>query len=365
MCEDFKEKLDLFREGKLSPEAAGEIQLELDRYTAIKEYLDEQDNTFVEELKVEMERNVPSGDSVVKKINKRIVFKISKISIVTILVCVILLPMLYLSVLSVLGSTFRVDSDRFLQEQDFTRYFIHMAFPEVYSPGGNNSTDFYKQTFTCKLVKGIGHEADQQNIEVRYFLGKLKKPEIQLDERLNYYSGEMFHAVDPKADFKSTDWGYLEKAPAGTRAQIFITFKDKFTPEQTRSVLGDQYFKPGRDFTVDLLAYTGSSLILANTYYYNQNRNPFSNTNNETHKEVMLFGLKQIKKFKNIAGYLSENYTYDMEEDFSDIDINIEYVEKNGVQYVGAIISGDAKELLNLKSNSEIAACRVEDIVVW
>lgn len=38
---------------------------------------------------------------------------------------------------------------------------------------------------------------------------------------------------------------------------------------------------------------------------------------------------------------------------------------KNGVQYVGALISGDAKELLKLKDNPNIYACHVEDIVVW
>ncbi len=379
MSEDFKARLELYKKGKLAPEESEIIENEIERYIALKEYLYAEDEEFISGLKQELDRNVPASSLVSKKINKKIIFKIVKISLITILSCLIIIPSLYFSVLSTLGNAFRIDDDRFIKEQNFAEQFIHMAFPEVDSIGGGNHTEFYNQTAYFNIVRGISRKAEPDQIEFRYSFGRLQKPKTDLNGKLDFYSSDLFYAINTETYFKDSEWEYLEKAPPGTRARIFLTFKEKMEPEKARAALGDSYFAQ-KDFAVDMLAFTGSSFILANSdpvYFYNQNSNSaaksreldfmnsFNGYDNNIHKEVMLYGLQQIKKYRNIAEYITQNYTYSRDQSFSEIDDIINTVEQNGVQYVGAIASGDTKELLKLKNNPYIYACRVDDIVVW
>lgn len=379
MSKDFRKKLDLYREGKLNHEDTVLIEAEINKYISIADYLDNDDKEFMSQLKNELDIKTPAKMSMAKKINRKLMLKIVSLSMLTVLACAVIIPTVYFSILSILGTALNVDSKRFTQEHNFANQYIHMAFPEVSSTGGGNKTEFYKRTFNCNIIKGLGRKTEKDNIVVKYSFGKLIDPDNDLKQRLQYYRSEWFYAINSQNYFNQKEWNYLENAPVGTKAKIFVTFKHKLTPEKAKAALGDQYFKCDEYTSIDMLTYTGSNFVLTSINpecYYGQNSdsenkddeqnfmNEYYSYDSFTHKEVMLFGLKEIKKYKNIADYISTYYTYDASA-FDDIDNIISTVDKNGVQYVGAIISGDSKELLKLKENPEIIACRVDDIVVW
>ncbi|OPX44951.1 putative anti-sigma-M factor YhdL [Ruminiclostridium hungatei] len=380
MTEDFKEKLDLYKKGELSNEEAEKVECELDRFTAMSEYLRQEEKLFEAELKAGLDSGVPSEKLTGKRINRRMVARIARVTVITLLACIVIVPLLYLSLMSVLGSVFRIDEDRFAQEQHFASDFIHMAFPDKAVIGGRNSTQFYKQDFSCELTKGISREAGRLELSVSYSFGRLKKPRVSLEEKLSYYNRDLFYAVNKDTYFNPTEWSLLEKAPSGTNAQIFVTYRHKLTPGEAKAALGAQYFLPSGGFTVDMLADTGSTLALANynpSYYYIINNgnsskmddtdfiNSFDSYDDETHKEVMLYGLEKIKENEHLASYISEYYTNGGRQALGDTGKMLEYVKNNGVLYIGAVISGDAKELLKLKENPEIYSCRVDEITVW
>jgi|GEM_PF-3805696 len=380
MTEDFKERLDLYRKGELSTEETEKIEYELDRFAAIKDYLRQEEKLFETELKAGLDSGVPPEKLTGKRINRRMVARIARVTIITLLACIVIVPMLYLTTMSVLGSIFRIDADRFAQEQHFASDFIHMAFPGKAVVGGRNSTEFYKQDFSLELTKGISREAGRLELSVSCSFGRLKGPRSLFDEKLSYYKRDLFYAVNKDTYFIPTEWSLLEKAPSGTSAQIFVTYRQKLKPGEAKAALGTQYFLPSGGFTVDMLADTGSTLALANfnpSYYYIANNgnsskmddtdfiNSFDSYDDETHKEVMLYGLEQLKKHESIASYISEYYTYGGRQALGDTGKMLEYVKSNGVRYIGAVISGDAKELLKLKENPEIFSCKVEEITVW
>lgn len=378
MSNDFKEKLQLYKEGMLNEAEAALIEKEIERYEAIREYLD--DDEIIHRCKEEMNSKVPEVSSVGKNINKKMVSKIISLSLATIFACLIIIPMLYISTVSLVGRATRIDSSRFAQERNFAEQFLKMSFPQVTTVGGSDHTEFHKQNFTCNYLEGIGRKAQIGKIEVNYSFGKLKKPKHTTNERLQFFYSDRFYAVNPKTYFNSTEWDYLSKAPEGTNAQIFITFKSKFNPQQVVTALGEQYFDSQKNFNITMLTDINSEIVISNinpAYFYEGNRtsiskqdelnymNKFNAYENDVQKQVLLYGLKQIKNHKNIADYITGNYSGELELVFEDIDGSISYVEKNGVQYIGALITGDTKELLKLKDNPNIFACSVEDLVVW
>ncbi len=376
MSEDFKERLDLYKKGELSNEEAEKIEGELDRFTAMSEYLRQEEKLFEAELKAELDSRVPAEKLTGKRINRKMVARIAKVTITTLLACIVIVPMLYLTTMSVLGGIFRIDGDGFAKRQHFANDFIHMAFPEKAVVGGRNSTQFYKQDFSWEFTNGIGKKADRLELSVSYSFGRLKNPGIVLEEKLSYYKRDLFYAVNKDTSFNPMEWNLLEKAPSGTSAQIFVTYRHKLKPKEAKAALGAQYFRQAGGFTVDMLADTGSTLALANSNpsnYYNISSktsetdfiNSFYSYDNEIHKEIMLYGLENIKENEDLASYISEYYTNDGRQALGDTGKMLEYVKNNGVLYIGAVISGDAKELLKLKENPEIYSCRVEEITVW
>lgn len=381
MSDDFKEKLELYKAGKLSTSEAAAIEEDIEKYMAIKDYLQDIGGEFVEELKQELDSSIPAENLIKKKITKKISTRMIGISLATILTCLVLLPVLYITTMTVAGKVFRVDSTRFGQEENFTGQFLQMVFPQASYTGGRNHTEFYKQMFACNYKTGISRKSPYNTIEIYYAFGKLQKTKNTAGKPLEVFPSDSFYALHPETYFNTGEWSDLEKAPEGTKAQIIVAFKSRLTPQQAIAALGKQYFDAEKDFTIRMLADTGSQITVGNPYipagYYSQSPNSasknselefinkFNAYDNDVHKQMLLFGLGQIKKHRNIADVITLEYSVQREALFDDIDKQISYVDKNGVQYVGAVISGDTKELLQLKDNPIIYACRVEDIVVW
>lgn len=381
MSNDFNNRFQLYIEGKLNEAEAASMEEEIEKYRVIKDYLEDTDEEFIEKLKKEMDSVTPREESTIgKNVNKKMIKKIASISFATILVCLIILPMLYLSVSSLLGKAFRVDSNRFVQERSFTGQFISMVSPKIITTGGSDHTEFYKQNFTSSYVKGISRKSSENKIEVNYSFGKLEKPISTIDKPLELLYADQFYAMNSQNCINSRDWEYLEKAPKGTKAQIFITFKSKLSPQQAVEALGKEYVDVQKNFNTIMLADIDSKIVVANmnpAYYYNKNNgsslkqeelnyiSKFNSYDNDIQRQVLLFELSEIKKNKNLVDYITVNYSRNGRELFQNIDRSISYVEKNGVQYVGAFITGDTEELLKLRDNPNIFSCSVEDIVIW
>jgi hypothetical protein len=48
-----------------------------------------------------------------------------------------------------------------------------------------------------------------------------------------------------------------------------------------------------------------------------------------------------------------------------DLKNRISYIEENGVNCIGVVVSGDAKEILKLKSNPLIYGSEVKNVALW
>ena len=382
MNDEFQKKLQLYKEGKLSQNEVSEIECELDKFTAMMDYLNEDDKEFLEDLRQQIPTVNEEENKPAKLLKRRVNLRIIMISAISVFSILIMIIFLYFSTSKIVASLFGLNYKEAYVKRATMVQFAQMFNPQYESPrSGVDKLPFAQQNIHIFLDNTAGNTLiDATEIKVRYSFGRpvrLATPiALKLLPMEAFYSLNI-HESDPISGFKS-----LEKAPQGTKAKIFIKFNKALSPQQLKEHFINQIsavdttpleFKP--------LTEMGSPFVLANPSYYqftpvfpygntnntrqvqsnNLKQTLYENMDNQAHKESFISNLNLIKSNKRL---LQVMYYEDMFEDVN-IDDVITQVEKNGIEYVGMYISADSKELLKLKGNPMIYSVRVDAIVVW
>ena len=381
MNNEFHEKLQQYKEGKLSQGEMAEIESEIDKFTAMMDYLNDDDKAFLEELKQQIpvdngEENRPAK-ILKRKVNLRIIL-MTAISFFSVIVITIFL---FFSIAKITTSLFSFDYKESFVKSDTIVQLVVMFHPQYKIRNINmDKSRFAQQNFNVSLTNTVGHTLiDKSKINVRYSFGKPIKsgtsvslPLLQIED-LNLSNS---HESNSK-------WGFeiLEKAPRGTKAKIFVEFNKPLAPEQLKEHLLYQIsIVDTAPLEITPLTTIGSRIVLANPSFYqftppfgNNKKNAkqlddndlkqtlFENMDNQAQKESFIGNLNLIKSNKSLLQVMYGNYMFEN----INIDDIIKQVENNGVQYVGMYISVDSKELLKLKDNPLIRSVTVENIVVW
>ena len=386
MNNEFKEKLQLYKDGKLSQNEVAEIEGELDKFTAMMDYLNDDDKAFLEELTQQIPADNGEKNNPTKLLKRRVNLRIILTSTISVLIGLILFMFLYFTTSKIVNSIFALDyKDTFVKRAAIVQ-LVQMFHPQYESHG--NSADispFAQQNIHVFLNNTVGNTLIKETeLTVKFSFGRPIRSEVSVDSQLFPMEEFSMLDVDEANPISIPDFTILEKAPQGTKAKIFIKFNKALTPQQLKEHFINQI---STDKTVPLkftpLAAMASDYILANPSYYSFT--PFYPINKSTNNYAKYFegtNLKQIgyesmddqahsESFignlyllKNNKKLLEVMYFDDMFEN-TNIEDTIKQVEKNGVKYVGMYISEDSKELLKLKSNPLVHWIRVDSIVVW
>jgi len=379
MNNEFQEKLQLYKEGKLSQNEKAEIEGEIDKFTSMMDYLNQDEKDFLEELRQQIPADNGKENSPAKLLKRRVNLRIIMMSAVSVFSVLIIIIFLYFTTSKIATSLFSLNTKESYVKRATVVQLAQMFHPQYESHrSGVGKSLFAQQNFRVYLDNTVGNTLiDETEIKVRYSFGRPVRlePSVALPllpvEDLSMLNS---HESDSISGFK-----ILEKAPQGTKAKILVEFNKPLTPEQLKEDFIDQI---GIVDTTPLeftpVTTIGSKFDVANPSYYrftpvypyDNNNNlldnnlkqiQYENMDNEAHKESFIKNLSLIKNNKSL---LQVMYYDDMLENIN-IDDIIKQVENNGVEYIGMYISADSKELLKLKDNPLIHCLRVQNIVVW
>ena len=381
MSNEFHEKLQQYREGKLSQGEMAEIESEIDKFTAMIDYLNVDDKAFLEELKQQIPVENGEENKHAKVLKRKVNLRIIMMTAISSFSVIVITIFLFFSIAKITTSLFSFDYKESFVKSDTIVHLVVMFHPQYKIRNINmDKSRFAQQNFNVSLTNTVGNTLiDKSKINVRYSFGKPIKSETSVSlpllqiEDLNLSNS---HESNSK-------WGFeiLEKAPRGTKAKIFVEFNKPLAPEQLKEHLLNQIsIVDTAPLEITPLTTIGSRIVLANPSFYqftppfgNNKKNVkqlddnalkqtlFENMDNQAQKESFIGNLNLIKSNKSLLQVMYGNYMFEN----INIDDIIKQVENNGVQYVGMYISVDSKELLKLRDNPLIRSVSVENIVVW
>ncbi len=386
MNNEFQQKLQLYKDGKLSQNEVAEIEGEIDKFTAMMDYLSDDDKAFLEELTQQIPTGIGEKNNPTKLLKRRVNLRIILTSAISVFIGLILFMFLYFTTSKIVTSIFALDYKEGFVKRSAISQLVQMFHPQYEWHGSSSDiSPFAQQNIHVSLDNTVGNTLIKETeLSVKFSFGRPVRSEASVDSQLLPMEEFSLLDIDEANPSAIPDFTILEKAPQGTKAKIFIKFNKDLTPQQLK-----EHFinKISTDETTPLkftpLAAMASDYILANPSYFsfrsfypfNKSTNNYAkyfeanrlkqilyeNMDDKAHSESFIGNLYLIKNNKRL---LQVMYFDDMFEN-TNIEDTIKRVEKNGVEYVGMYISADSKELLKLKGNPLISWIRVDSIVVW
>ncbi len=381
MSNEFQEKLQLYKEGKLNQDEMAEIESEIDKFISISDYLNKDEMAFLEELKQQMPSGSGEENRIAKQLKHRVNLRIILITAFSVFIAFVVFISIYFAASKITTSWFGLDYKESYVKRE-TMIQLALMFQPKYksSKSGVDSSLFAQQNIRVSLDNTVGNtKIDETEISVRYSLGKPVKlgttvvPPLIFDD---FPYPVITHESASVSGFK-----VLENAPQGTKAKIFVEFNKALTAQQIKEHFINEISNTDTaPLDITPIAAIGSEFVLANPSYYRftpvfpydknnakqlegkgLKQKQYENMEDQAHKESLIGNLNLIKSNLRL---LQVMYHEDMFENIN-IDDMIKHVEDNGVEYVGMYISADSKELLNLKGNPFIHCLRVQNIVIW
>ena len=109
MSNEFYEKLQLYKEGKLNQDEITEIESEIDKFTAIMDYVNDDDKAFLEELKQSIPSVNRDDNKLGKLLKRKVNFRIIMMTAVSVFSALMIFIILYFSASRIVSSLFALD----------------------------------------------------------------------------------------------------------------------------------------------------------------------------------------------------------------------------------------------------------------
>lgn len=383
MSSEFREKLNLYKEGKLDKEEMEKIESEIDKFITLSEYLNDDEKEFLDQLKQQMTPNNINDNEPAKLLKRRVNLKIIMMTTMTVLLSSISIILLISLASKITTSLFGLNYKEAYVERHIIWQLTKMFNPQYESNQvGVERTLFAQQNIKVSLNNTIGNtKIDETEINVRYSFGNPVKAGRR--EPLPLILLEDFPLLNAPNNESSPLSGFepLEKAPEGTKAKIFVEFNKTLTAKELKENFINQLnTEDTTSLDITPVIVIGSKFVLANPSYFQftpvypfdsnsaklledkpAKQAQYENMEDLAHKESLIGNLDLMKNNQKLLKVMY----YDDMFDYFNIDDIIKNVENNGAEYVGMYVSANREELLKLKGNPLIHCANVENIVIW
>ncbi|NMD69257.1 anti-sigma factor [Bacillus sp. DNRA2] len=229
---------------------------------------------------------------------------------------------------------------------------------------------FFNMNLYFDVFKRIGKEDYQAGeYSVNFVLDKPNFPERDMKlERPLPMVGDMetdmlYHPDGPFGKTVASDWDILDYLPDGTVGEIYLSLNQLLKPEELEKQLGNKL--EVRWVAVDTgieakkiyeagysIAPIGYPLQVDDTTW-----SPF-NGRDQTNEKVFLDILKFLAKDEKTAEQIARARSLVLKD-------RIHYIEKNGIQVYGAVVTGPTQELRKLKDHDQIRVMKVGEVKLW
>jgi len=388
MTDDFKRKLQGYKNGTLTDEERAELEQQLEQMEIYQSYLDEMLDGE------EGHRNVEFSRVTEKEINmhKREARLLRKGKWRARISTAITLISLYIGVTFVSGIGTSLyystgDPDRGSIYRDVVESAIAVTNPNVTVHLSGGSGAYFSMNVTSKMTKRVGDEY----LEVGDFSGTFLFNWMRLYD-FTWSDSEaarsaVFHFPGTPELNSDQDWRRLEKLPEGTVAEAYVSYDRLYKTDEFLQQFRDKQLEP-LWFAVDNgdhAAGHDNGIVLDPIGFPSMplwHPDDGKVTKHETSKGLWGSVSSSVTKYPAIEQFGSgqlrdENFIKTLrilEEHKSitnrliyavDITKSLAYVEKNGVNIYGAVVTGPTKEILKLKNDPAVSSIRVGKVTLW
>ncbi|KGP91070.1 anti-sigma-M factor yhdL [Pontibacillus chungwhensis BH030062] len=357
MTDEFKERLKRYHEGQLSADEEAEMERELDKFDVYQSFLDEQEEEDHTEI---------NSQEVIRKgwFHQR--FSIIA-TVLTILLLII--PLLGLS-----SKIYYVGKASDLV--DLTTKTVYLTEPNVTVGEGQLDVNdhFFNMSFTMDLYKQVGGEKVRiGEWDVLYDLNRVDYPDypnrnyVIENPPLDIPRPEEKKLYHPDEYAPSSGWDQLEQLPDGTVAEVYISFDQLYRESDIKELLGQmrtdwQWFAVNTGLEQNGKSVEGGYMTPIG-YPSESNARDWSpregiDDRGNSNEEQFLRVMKELEDYEQQATDIARTKWLDLKE-------RNDYLDENGVEVYGAVITGPVEELLSLKERREIRNMKVGEVRLW
>lgn len=391
MTDDFKRKLQDYKNGTLTDEERAKLEQQLEQMEIYQHYLDEmlgdeENNRSAKSIKLtKQELNLHKREaSLLRKGKWRARFG-TIVTLISLYIGVTLLTSIGTALYYSTGDPYRSKIYK-----DVVESAIAVTYPNVTVHLSSHSGAYFNMNVKSKITKRVGDE----NVEVGDFSGIFLFNWMRLydftwsDSEAGRSTGLFQFPGNTPLD-SGQEWRRLEKLPEGTVAEAYVSYSQLFQTDEFLQQFRDKQLEP-LWFAVDNGDHGGGEDhggVVMNTFGFPSYPiwHPDDGVVTKLETSKRLWGSAAISsstKYPSIDPYGSgqlrdENFikTLRILEEHKiianrliyDIDItkSLAYVEKNGVNIYGAVVTGPTKEILKLKDDPAVSSIRIGKVTLW
>ncbi|MGN8647300.1 anti-sigma factor [Gracilibacillus sp. HCP3S3_G5_1] len=362
MSDEWKNKLQKYYEGNLTEEEAEEVERDLEKLNAYQEVISEE---------LDAEAEYQPDDLPPEKVNKILKnsMRNATFSLAAYVIMILLLIYPILTLASYIYYAWNQKAEDLIQVPIQT---VYITEPNVSLEEMDIERTFGLFTFevTMDLYKRVGKsDIKQGDWEVTYQYDDAEFPQRNYisenpPEDIPYYdTKKLYH---PEAAITNRDmaaWNRLEMLPEGTVAEVYVSLDELIQPENAKEVT-EGVDVEWRWYAIDTgLEASGKSLdggYLAPIGYPAQpDPDAWSPYNDrEPNDEQFVESLVFLKEYEEQATNIAH-------AKWLDLDYRIDYIEKHGLNTYGGVITGPAKEILQLRDNESIRTISIGEVRLW
>jgi hypothetical protein len=399
MSEEFKEKLRKYSEGSLPETERAEMEQELDKLEAYQGYLDElMERDEEQSAQKAAWRSGPmtadgGGKSPLKKKKKaanrekRIIrrgkWKARISNTMTVLSAFLTITVISSIITAVYYST----GERGETYRDVISSAIAVSRPNTVVHLNSDATTFFRMNYSGRLLKQVGSDqvdAGSYSTQMLFGLGGVGTYNWT-DERTSrqfftYPQDGQSQGIDD-----SEQWERLDKLPEGTVAEAYLSLDQLYSTNELLKKLEPLNVLPVW-FAVDDGLSTANAVVTSPLGFPYQpiwhakdmtiqsatteKRGWFSSVTSSSssspsvedygssglREQNFLDTLRLLGEYKLLSGNAGL---------FLDLEKSLNYIEKNGVQLYGVVVTGPVKELLGLQEDTWISQIRIGEVRLW
>ncbi|MED5018926.1 anti-sigma factor [Paenibacillus chibensis] len=392
MSDDFKRKLQDYKDGKLPEEERAELELELAKMETYQAYLDEL-------LENEADRRDASqspltvGDAKMHKREAKLLRKgkwkariNTVLTLISLLIWITFLSSIGTSLFYSLGNPGYGNTDRHVVEAA-----IAVAYPNMDVRLSSDAGPYFNMKVKSPVTKTVGKEhMEVGDFSASFLFNWMRLYDFSWTDR--EANGKAMFQYPGSSGFNSDQaWERLQKLPEGTVAEAFVSYKRFYTTDEILQQFKGKEMNPlwfavdSGDASAKWRSFNGGVELNpigfpANPVWLPEDGIPSNVSEQKTgfltlekhsvtsYPSLDVYGsgdirdenfvntLKVLVKHKFIAKRLIP---------FVDLKATLDYVEKNGVKIYGVVVTGPTKEILKLKDDPEVSALQAGKVALW
>lgn len=383
MTDDFKRKLQDYRNGTLTDEERAELEQQLEQMEIYQSYLDEmldgeEDHRNAKSIRVtEKEIKLHKREASLLRKGKwraRIGTALTLISLYIII-----------TLLTSIGTVFFFsagDPDRSSIYSDVVESAIMVTNPNVTVHLSSDTGAYFNKKVTSKMTKRVG----DQYLEVGDFSGTFLFNWMRL-YNFTWSDSEaarsgVFQFPGTKELSNDQEWKRLEMLPEGTVAEVYVSYNQLYKTDEFLQQFRDKQLEPlwfavdngvhgsGQDnddgVIINPIGFT--SLPLWHSDDGKVTKQETSGSSVTKYPAIEQYGSGQLRdeNFIKTLRLLEEHKSIAKRVVYGvNITKSLAYVETNGVNIYGAVVTGPTKEFLKLKDDPAVSSIRVGKVTLW